>query len=139
MGQQQLLLIVLGVIIVGISIVAAINVFSNQSYASNIDAMTADIIQFGSIAQQYYAKPQGFDGGGQSFEGFDASKILPDTSGTSFNNDNGSYTLDIASQQIIITGTGNIIKDNKYSKVEGIFTPTEITKISISSGLGEIR
>ena len=42
MGQQQLLLIVLGVIIVGIAVVVGINVFTASSANANRDAVIAD-------------------------------------------------------------------------------------------------
>lgn len=69
MGQQQLLLIVLGVIIVGIAVVVGINVFTASSLQANNDAVIADLTTIGSLAQQHYRKPNAMGGGGNSFDG----------------------------------------------------------------------
>ena len=70
MGQQQLLLIVLGVIIVGIAVVVGINVFTASSVQANTDAVVADCQTLGAMAQQYYRKPTSMGGGGQYFTDF---------------------------------------------------------------------
>jgi Tfp pilus assembly protein PilE len=70
MGQQQLLLIVLGVIIVGIAVVVGINVFTASASSSNRDAITADLTNLAAMAQQYYRKPLALGGGGNSFLNF---------------------------------------------------------------------
>ena len=67
MGQQQLLLIVLGVIIVGIAVVVGINVFTAQSEESAKDAIVSDCTTLGAMAQQYFRKPQAMGGGSNSF------------------------------------------------------------------------
>ena len=54
MGQQQLLLIVLGVIIVGIAVVVGINVFTASAASSNRDAITSDLTNLASLSQEYY-------------------------------------------------------------------------------------
>ncbi len=71
MGQQQLLLIVLGVIIVGIAVVVGINVFTASASQSNRDAVIADLTNIASMAQQHFRKPAALGGGGGAF---DASK-----------------------------------------------------------------
>lgn len=70
MGQQQLLLIVLGVIIVGIAVVVGINVFTSQAQSSNRDLVVSQLLNYASKAQQYYRKPGSLGGGGNSFDGF---------------------------------------------------------------------
>src|SRR3989339_505095 len=49
MGQQQLLLIVLGVIIVGIAVVVGINVFTASSSQANRDATISDLTNLASL------------------------------------------------------------------------------------------
>jgi len=57
MGQQQLLLIVVGVIIVGIAIlVGALPAFVNGMETANKDAVTQDVLKLASAAQGYYQK-----------------------------------------------------------------------------------
>jgi len=79
MGQQQLLLIVLGVIIVGIAIVVGINLFNANAEESAKDTMVSEGTNLGAMAQQYFKKPTALGGGGNSFEGFDEEDgyILP--------------------------------------------------------------
>jgi hypothetical protein len=57
MGQQQLLLIVLGVIVVGIAVVVGINLFNASAEEANKDGIVSDCTNLGAMAQQYYKKP----------------------------------------------------------------------------------
>lgn len=70
MGQQQLLLIVLGVIIVGIAVVVGINLFNTSAEESTKDTLVSEGTSLGALAQQYYKKPKEMAGGGGSFVGF---------------------------------------------------------------------
>ena len=45
MGQQQLLLIILGVIIVGIAVAVGITMFQDNAISANRDAVTNDLVQ----------------------------------------------------------------------------------------------
>jgi hypothetical protein len=68
MGQQQLLLIVLGVIIVGIAIVVGINLFNANAEESAIDTVVSEGTNIAALAQQYYKKPVALGGGGNAFD-----------------------------------------------------------------------
>ena len=70
MGQQQLLLIVLGVIIVGIAVVVGINLFNANAEESAKDTIVSEATNLGAMAQQYFKKPTALGGGGNSFVGF---------------------------------------------------------------------
>jgi hypothetical protein len=67
MGQQQLLLIVLGVIVVGIAVVVGINLFNANAETSTQDSIVSQGTNLGAMAQQYYKKPQSMGGGGNTF------------------------------------------------------------------------
>ena len=67
MGQQQLLLVILGVIIVGIAIVVGINMFQTFKADSNRDALLSDLQNIASLAEAYWKKPEEMGGGGESF------------------------------------------------------------------------
>jgi len=69
MGQQQLLLIVLGVIIVGIAVVVGINLFNANATNANRDGVISDLNNLGAMAQQFYKKPTSMGGGGNAFDG----------------------------------------------------------------------
>jgi len=75
MGTQQLLLIVLGVIIVGIAIVVGIQMFGASAVEANKNAIVQDALQVAAKAQQWYRKPEVLGGGGRSFENFDLTDI----------------------------------------------------------------
>ena len=63
MGQQQLLLLVLGIVIVGLSVVVGIQAFSENQKKSNADALVNDAIRIASDAQAWKLKPSAFGGG----------------------------------------------------------------------------
>lgn len=134
MGQQQLLLIVLGVIIVGIAVVVGINVFTASSVNSNRDAVIADLTTLASMAQQYYRKPIAMGGGGQSF---DAST---GTGGTAWaipaqlkSTANGHYTLTSGAQSITLVGKGTeVVSGSDTVQVTMVVGPSAITSTTIN-------
>ena len=73
MGQQQLLLIVLGVIVVGIAVVVGINLFNANATSANRDGVISDLNNLSAMGQQYYKKPTSMGGGGNTFTGLDNS------------------------------------------------------------------
>ncbi len=62
MGQQQLLLLVLATVIVGIATVVGIQAFSQNNVKSNADAMLNDAVRIASDAQAWAQKAQPFGG-----------------------------------------------------------------------------
>jgi len=64
MGQQQLLLLVLGMVIVGIAVVAGIQAFSEGKAKADRDAAVSDAMRLISDIQAWKLKPQAFGGGG---------------------------------------------------------------------------
>ena len=62
MGQQQLLLLVLGVIIVGVAIVAGIGMFNASAEESTKDEITSQVMAIAANAQQWYKKPVAMGG-----------------------------------------------------------------------------
>lgn len=106
MGQQQLLLIILGVIIVGIAVAVGINMFTASAVEANRDAVASDLQNLGAMAQQYYRRPSSLGGGNNSFTNWAIPAQLQ-------SNANGTYAItdpaDMTAaniQQIEITGTG---------------------------------
>ena len=104
MGQQQLLLIVLGVIVVGIAVVVGINLFNANSVSSNRDGVVSDLNNLGAMAQQFYKKPTSMGGGGNAFTGNGQTWALPLELDTTAN---GSYAATVNAQSVSIVGTGN--------------------------------
>lgn len=112
MGQQQLLLVILVTIIVGIATVVAINTFGSSAQQANRDAVRQDLATIASSAQAWYIRPQMLEGGGNSFENitfrtlnFPAETISTD--GNTATNANGTYTIsgEPTDEQLIIEAT----------------------------------
>jgi hypothetical protein len=103
MGTQQLLLIVLGVIIVGIAVVVGIGIFGTNSQQANADAVAQDCLRIAANAQGYYRKPLMLGGGSNSFVGLTLAKCGWKTA----DNQNGSYALSsVQAGSFVVTGTG---------------------------------
>lgn len=64
MGQQQLLLLVLGTVIVGLGVVAGIDAFNSNQRASDQDALVNQAVQVASDVQAWSQKPAAYGGGG---------------------------------------------------------------------------
>ncbi len=110
MGQQQLLLIILGVIVVGIAVAVGITMFQDNAVSANRDAVTNDLVNLASRAQQYYRRPTALGGGGNAFTGLTLAKLTSKPT-----NANGSYVLGtVNATSAAITGTG-IEKGNDNS------------------------
>lgn len=62
MGQQQLILLVLATVIVGIAIVVGIRAFTENSAKSNADALMQDAVRMVNDAQAWKKKPAPFGG-----------------------------------------------------------------------------
>jgi hypothetical protein len=123
MGQQQLLLIILGVIIVGIAIAVGLSLFSAQSIESNRDALINDINNLNAHAYQYYIRPTSMGGGGGTFVGY----VIPPKMAS---NDNATYVPSgLTATTITFTGTsvagnGTVAFSSTTGKVTGPFTYT---------------
>ena len=131
MGQQQLLLIVLGVIIVGIAVVVGINLFNANAEEANKDGIVSDATNLGAMAQQHYKKPGSMGGGNNSFDG------SVGTNGVSWaiplslvNTANGGYVAVIGAQTVVITGLP--IASTGYTwEVQTTVTPLEILTVIV--------
>ena len=101
MGQQQLLLLVLSAIIVGIAIVVGINMFGTGAYQANRDAVLQDAVTIAAKAQEWYRKPSQLGGGNRAFDGVNLTTIgFPDTTA------NGTFTITGSGQTATVTGVG---------------------------------
>ena len=129
MGQQQLLLIVLGVIIVGIAVVVGINVFTASSMTANNDAVISDLQVIGSMAQQYYRKPTAMGGGGNSFIGFTISPRLASTQ-------NGTYTAVSTADLVVLTGVG-AEKNNSGDAITVVYRCTSDSNYVFSTNVND--
>ena len=143
MGQQQLLLLVLGIVIVGIAVVAGIQAFSEGKQKAEQDAAVSDAMRIISDLQAWYLKPTAFGGGGETLEnwedasfgsiglypakdvdggeGFDAAK---------YETLNGCYTLTPSA-----TGVAVAIEKRISDKCEGAIATATVKSASPTSGV----
>ena len=125
MGQQQLLLIVLGVIIVGIAVVVGINLFNANAEEAAKDGVVSDATNLGAMAQQHYKKPAAMGGGANAFDNSNGGVVwaIP---AQLVNTANGSYAANVAPQSVTITGTPPPASGYGWTTTT-IVTPTTIT------------
>jgi Tfp pilus assembly protein PilE len=128
MGQQQLLLIILGVIIVGIAVAVGITMFQDNAINSNRDAVSNDLVNLAARAQQFYRRPIGMGGGGNTFTGLTNNDAGIQKLTQSQVNDNGSYSIKTAGDQsITLLGVGKYTIGTDSIKVECLVTPQQYT------------
>lgn len=103
MGQQQLLLVILVTIIVGIATVVAINTFGAAADSANVDAVQQDVAQLAAAVQGYYMKPEMLGGGSKSFNNISFNNFSFPFSGVEDGNEprvvwneNGKYVISVA-------------------------------------------
>ncbi len=111
MGQQQLLLIILGVILVAVAVAVGIVLFKSQAMTQNRDAVWADLTQLGARAQGYYRRPSFLGGGGKSFGSFTLLE-------KEIKNENGNYSILSQDQNnLILEGKGVELGNDASSPV----------------------
>jgi hypothetical protein len=103
MGQQQLLLVILVTIIVGIATMVAINTMQAAHDESVYQAIQQDILQAQSQSIGYINKPAMFGGGSGSYAGMTLDDILLPES-----NENAEYELqDLSPASFTILATSS--------------------------------
>ncbi len=123
MGQQQLLLIILSVIVVGIAVTIGITMFTDSSIDANRDAITNDLTALASRAHQFYRRPSYLNGGGNSFSGLTADAAGLAKLTNTPKNDNGVYSIVSAgtgtgvTASVELLGIGNELVDGDYVTV----------------------
>ena len=75
MGQQQLLLLILSAIIVGLAVLIGMGIFSENALLATRDLVRHAVLDASMRAQAWYRFPLKNGGGGGSFEDFDLTQI----------------------------------------------------------------
>jgi len=100
MGQQQLVLIVLGIIVVAIAAAAGINYFNNNIVQFNRDAVINDLHNLATEARTYYKKARLQGGGGNNFLAYSMPTPLAQ-------NDNGTFSaISVTPLRVVFRGVG---------------------------------
>ncbi len=108
MGQTQLLLVVLGLMLIGIAIYVGVSIFSANTIENTRNAIIIDLGNFATRANAFYWKPVSQGGGGKSFSGISLSQIYPMAE-----NVNARYFIEsVEDDRCVITGVGKIVTTN---------------------------
>ena len=128
MGTQQLLLIVLGVIIVGIAIAVGITIFNNQAYNANQQAVSQELNTLASQVIQWWKTPEQQGGAGQVPTNVTLAKVstwldfTPATGVDPTPSDNGSYKVvsvdaTAGGEEVVLAGLGTEKRGTNYPLV----------------------
>jgi len=102
MGQQQHLLIILGVLIVGIAIAVGVGMFRTSSTDMIRNAVISDLNYYAGKAREYYWKPIMLGGGNRSFENITMNRIMLNAE-----NEHGIYSIvSTAKDELVLMGVG---------------------------------
>jgi len=126
MGQQQLLLIILGVIIVGIAIAVGISQFGAHSTQANKDGVTSSLVNVSANAYQYKIRPTTMGGGGGSYVNY----VIPTKMAS---DDNGTYTIQTAGTATTIVFRGVSTLNASYT-ADCTVDSTGKTTLSFATG-----
>ena len=130
MGLQQLILIVLTVIIIGISIAVGIGMFNQSMIRSNRHAIINDLGIFASIANTYYKTPTDMGGGDRTWNINDLGIWLGnnyDEGTNSISNDNGTFFLSSSGDELTIIGIGTELGSNGSTNVRATLVLIGVT------------
>ena len=90
MGSQQLLFVILGVILIGIAIIAGISMFSAQRVATNRDSIISDLNELAAQAYQFRGRLRTMGGGEGDYSTYSIPGVLA-------SNSNATYSIQSAS------------------------------------------
>jgi hypothetical protein len=123
MGQSQLLLVILGVILVGVAIFIGVQMFQHNAIDDVRNAVMTDLNNYAARALAYYGKPTTQGGGNKSFDGVTMSMIFP-----SAENINGRYYVECAQgDSCVLVGVGKAVAGIDSIRIRIRVTPQRNT------------
>lgn len=144
MGTQQILLIVLSVIIVGVAIAVGITMFQTQAYNSNKTALASEAAQYGAQVVQWFKTPVSLGGAGApadlttdwtaleigtaiGFGADDDDTTTPPNTAAMMATDTGMFTItSVTAKTVVITAVG--------TEERGGVNPKSVTTITFPDG-----
>jgi hypothetical protein len=124
MGQQQLLLIVLGIIVVAIAVLLGIWLFNVNAVDAKRNNVINELVNLSAMAHGFYLRPVTMGGGGHTFTGWKVPGELKVTA-------NGSYMATVFQDSVVVTGTGNEVVTGTDSVKVKISVYSNTYKVSI--------
>ena len=108
MGQTQLLLIILGVLLVGLAIFVGVTAFRANSEEATRNAIIHDLQNFAAHAMAFYTKVVAQGGGGKSFSSITIGQIFPMVENT-----NARYFVESATDDnCVIVAVGKVVSSD---------------------------
>ena len=107
MGQQQLLLLILGIVMVGLAVVAGLQAYSQNRVKSNGDQLVVDGIRIATDAQAWYQKADAYGGGAGTYTGLTLERMGWQTNGAGeYENSFGTWDIStVETQRFLLEGT----------------------------------
>lgn len=139
MGTQQILLIVLAVIIVGVAIAVGVTMFNNQSYNSNKQAVSAELTNYSTVLMQYWKTPASMGGAGQVVGNVTVAKTavylgFSNADPYNFTTENGEFRVTgVDGTVVTIKGLG---KEQKGGSKPLISTAVDLSNSDITTTVG---
>lgn len=131
MGTQQILLVILATLIIGVAAGVGLTIFAEQAYGANKSALAADSQLYAAWTLQYYRTSKSNGGMGETIDDSSAVDIIRYLGGEdeSIVTSNGSFIVEIPETDegfIYLIGIGSVSRKGKNPKV--------ITSIELGSG-----
>jgi len=121
MGSQQVLIIVIGVIVVGVAVGVGIMIFNNMTFSSNKSAIANDLQEFSTKMSQYWMLPSSMGGANQNISNVTDAGVgsslgfVAEAGVYKISNENGEYRLlSIDNGVVVIAGLGSAEKGGKH-------------------------
>jgi len=121
MGSQQVLMIVIGIIVVGVAVAVGIMIFNNMSFSANKTAVANDLQEFSTRMSQYWMLPTSMGGANQNVNNVTEAGVGSslgfqlDTGIYKNTNENGEYrVISIDNGVVVIAGLGSAEKGGKH-------------------------
>ncbi|HVN47551.1 MAG TPA: hypothetical protein VMU30_01895 [Bacteroidota bacterium] len=104
MGQQQLLLIIVSILLIAFAIAVALSIINAQRVISNRDAIVNDLNDIVANANQFKLRPTNSGGGGGVYNTSRGAANNYDIPAVMKSNANATYFCTVASDKITIVG-----------------------------------
>jgi len=122
MGTQQILLVVMSVIIVGIMIMVGITMFNAQAYSSNKRALASEMLTYPPYVFKYWETSKLLAGAGKEEANVTIPRVASYIGFTdtlySLTSENGEFRVILATGQSVgLRGIGNATKNGKHPMI----------------------
>ena len=131
MGQQQLLIIVMAVVVTMASVAMGMQAFAEGQKKANADALVDDALSVSADVQGWRLQPQPMGGGrGASLDDFNLTSLGYSTNGGEYDTRNGTFTAYESGGTIIVVGDNTDYENRVMVTINGQGSYCLATKIT---------